>query len=347
MIPPSDFNDHSSTKRQHESSTQQMSQTEILRAEGHFEGDLPVGEIPRAGGELFFQSWTSKFAHTTLVLTHGIAEHSDAYARTAEALIPMGYEIYAMDLRGHGRSEGRRGYIDDFGRFSRDLEKFITYLQNPHHGPLKNSRKPIVMIGHSMGALITLRLLVEWGPLAPVHACVLSSPAMGISMPVPALKELAAKALLKWLPQVTLPNDIKYEHLTHDESLWSKYPSDPLRHDKISPAMYFGMLEAMETVRLGAGRIQLPILMQLAGDERIVSRPDSEALYACLGSLKKELRIYEKSYHEIYNDFDRDQAFQDLDGFLVSTLKKQDQAPSETPRSQASVSPQSGKGSNT
>ena len=318
--------------------------TEILRAEGHFEGDLPPGDIPRTGGELFFQSWTSPRSHTTLVLTHGIAEHSDAYARTAESLVPMGFDLYAMDLRGHGRSEGRRGYIDDFGRFSRDLEKFISYLQHPQSGPLKNAKNPLVMMGHSMGALITLRLLVEWGPLAPVQACVLSSPAMGISMPVPALKELAAKALLKWLPQVTLPNDIRYEHLTHDESLWRKYPNDPLRHDKISPAMYFGMLEAMEAVRIGSGRIQLPILMQLAGDERIVSRPDSEALYARLGSQQKALKIYEKSYHEIYNDFDRDQAFSDLQSFLSTALKASSETSSQTNTSSAAPSR---KGSNT
>jgi alpha-beta hydrolase superfamily lysophospholipase len=319
---------------------------DIQRAEGHFEGDLPRGEIPRAGGELFFQSWTSKRAHTTLVLTHGIAEHSDAYARTAQALVPMGYDIYAMDLRGHGRSEGRRGYIDDFHRFSRDLEKFVAYLHSPQHGPLRNSKRPLVMMGHSMGALITLRLLVEWGPATPAHACVLSSPAMGISMPVPALKELAAKALLKWLPQVTLPNDIKYEHLTHDDSLWRKYPSDPLRHDKISPAMYFGMLDAMEAVRVGAGRIQLPILMQLAGDERIVSRPDSEALYARLGSPQKELRIYEKSYHEIYNDFERESAFADLHQFLQAQLHDQRHAQSVASESSRAKT-DNGKGSNT
>jgi alpha-beta hydrolase superfamily lysophospholipase len=110
--------------------------------------------------------------------------------------------------------------------------------------------------------------------------------------------------------------------------------------------MYFGMLDAMEAVRVSAGRIQLPIVMQLAGDERIVSRPDSEALYARLGSPQKELRIYEKSYHEIYNDFERESAFADLHQFLQAQLHDQRHAQSVASESSRAKT-DNGKGSNT
>jgi alpha-beta hydrolase superfamily lysophospholipase len=51
------------------------------------------------------------------------------------------------------------------------------------------------MFGHSMGGLITLRYLVDQGEAAPAVACVLSSPALGISMPIPALKEIGCERL--------------------------------------------------------------------------------------------------------------------------------------------------------
>lgn len=292
----------------------------INRAEGYFLGDTPkFAPSARPHHELFYQSWTNSAgkARATLVLTHGIAEHSEAYNEFALEFAPRGWDIYAMDLRGHGRSEGRRGYIDDFHRYSRDLDRFVRHLRA---GPLKNSKLPIVMMGHSMGGLITLRYMVDQGESAPAAALVLSSPALGISMPIPPVKEMAASLLLKFLPQVTLPNDIRYEHLTHVEERWKRYPTDPLRHDKISPAMYFGMLEGFEKVNLGADRIKVPTLIQAAGDERIVSRPATEEYFPKIGAEKKKLIIYENSYHEIFNDIERERAMDDLDAFLGLVL---------------------------
>lgn len=294
----------------------------IKRMEGYFQGDSSSG----SQNDLFYQSWTGDPKNhvpprATLVLTHGIAEHSEAYHEAALDLVPLGWDIYAFDLRGHGRSDGRRGYIDDFKRFSRDLDRFVRYLRA---GPLKGSQLPIVMMGHSMGGLITLRYLVEQGEAVPAVAIVLSSPALGISMPIPPLKEFAAAALMKFLPQVTLPNDIPYDKLTHVEERWKKYPTDVLRHDKISPAMYFGMLESFKVVNDGASRLKLPTLVVAAGDERIVSRPAIEEFFPKIGASKKKLIIYENSYHEILNDIERDQVIADIDSFLgvvVSGLK--------------------------
>lgn len=281
----------------------------IKRMEGYFQGDSSAS----AQNDLFYQSWTSAKARATLVLTHGIAEHSEAYHEAALDLVPRGWDIYAFDLRGHGRSDGRRGYIDDFGRFSRDLDKFVRYLRS---GPLKGSKIPLVMFGHSMGGLITLRYLVEQGEAVPAIAAVLSSPALGISMPIPPLKEFAAAALMKFLPQVTLPNDIPYDKLTHIAERWKKYPGDVLRHDKISPAMYFGMLESFEKVNAGAAKIKLPTLVVAAGEDHIVSRPAIEAFFPKIGSEKKKLIIYENSYHEVLNDVERDRVIEDIDAFL-------------------------------
>ena len=292
----------------------------INRAEGYFLGDTPkFASSARNPNELFYQSWTNSAgqARATLVLTHGIAEHSEAYNEFALDFAPRGWDIYAMDLRGHGRSEGRRGYIDDFHRYSRDLDRFVRHLRT---GPLKNSKLPMVMMGHSMGGLITLRYMVDQGESAPAAALALSSPALGISMPIPPVKEMAASLLLKFLPQVTLPNDIRYDHLTHVEERWKKYPSDPLRHDKISPAMYFGMLDGFEKVNLGADRIKVPTLIQAAGDERIVSRPAVEEYFPKIGADRKKLIIYENSYHEIFNDIERERAMDDLDAFLGLVL---------------------------
>lgn len=280
----------------------------IEQREGHFRGE---GNL-----ELFYQSWTTSDAKGTLVITHGIAEHSECYRKTAEALVPMGWNIYAWDLRGHGRSEGKRGYVENFSFFARDLKHFVHLLKKV--GKLNS---PFALVGHSMGGLITLEYLVDADDhtLLP-NAVALSSPALGVAVKVPAIKDLAAKVLNQILPTMTLYNELNYEDLTRDPEFLNGYDQDPLRHDRVSAPLYLGMLDVINHVKEQAGKIQIPLLIQAAGKDRLVSTPAAKEFFAHVGSEKKKILVYEDSYHEIYNDLDRNQVFKDLDHFLQSAL---------------------------
>jgi len=94
------------------------------RLEGTFWGYQDV--------ELFYQVWKPEVSHGTLVVTHGIAEHSDCYARFADAVVEMGWTVFAWDLRGHGRSEGKRGYVNRFQDFSDDLDNAVRFVKTKY-----------------------------------------------------------------------------------------------------------------------------------------------------------------------------------------------------------------------
>ena len=287
----------------------QNSSATFSRREGHFRG--------YGGTELFFQSWSAPGNNETLVITHGIAEHSECYAPTAESLVALGWNIVAWDLRGHGRSEGKRGYVAEFADYSRDLAHLLKFLKSSDR--IKDS---FALLGHSMGGLVTLRHLVDDDTNAPrPRAALLSSPLLGIALAVPAVKDMAAKFLNRILPTVTLHNEIRYEELTRDLERLKHYDSDPLRHDKISPALYLGMIENIEFVKVRADRIKLPVLLQAAGKEKIVSLPAIKDFFPRIASADKELIIYDESYHEIFNDLDRDEVFKDLNAFLETRLR--------------------------
>ena len=280
------------------------------RREGHFEGE--------GGAELFYQTWSPPGASTrgTLVITHGISEHSEAYAKTAERWVDFGWSVCGWDLRGHGRSEGKRGYVGAFRDFSADLGRLLTQLESV--GRLKAG---FALIGHSLGGLITLRHLLDETIEAPKPgALVLSSPALGVALAVPKVKDMAARLLHRVLPSLTLYNEIRYQDLTRDPEFLKGYETDALRHDKISPGVYLGMLEAMEFVKARAGELRLPTLIQAAGQERIVSLEGIKALHESLQTPVKKLIVYDESYHEIYNDLDREKAFKDLNEFLSANL---------------------------
>jgi alpha-beta hydrolase superfamily lysophospholipase len=289
------------------------------RREGHFAG--------HEGLELFYQSWSAhaqsgeqsgaKSARGTLVITHGIGEHSEAYNRTAEKLAPMGWDIFAWDLRGHGRSEGKRGYVPDFHYYALDLGCFLRFLQTQNR-----LSKPFALFGHSMGGLITLRHLLDEEVGTPVPtAVVLSSPLLEVALAVPKIKDAAARLLNRVLPGVTLYSEIKYEDLTRDPELLKSYPTDALRHEKISPAVYLGMLENNALVGKSGAKFTLPTLIQAAGIDKIVSLAAIKAFFPTIAAQKKKLIVYDDSYHEIYNDLDRERVIGDLNAFLEEVMK--------------------------
>jgi alpha-beta hydrolase superfamily lysophospholipase len=284
----------------------------IERREGHFisEGE---GQSPC---ELFYQTWTGTDSRGTLVVTHGISEHSECYAKTAESLVNLGWDILAWDLRGHGRSEGKRGYVEHFTDYCRDLGAFLRHMKKG-----QSLEKPFALVGHSMGGLITLRYLIEPSASTPIPgAASLSSPFLGLAIQVPFVKGLAAQLLNNVWPSFTMYNEIRYEYLTRDPEFLASYPKDTLRHGKISPALFLGMLKAIEEVKAAPDKIQLPILVQAAGQDKIVNLGATREFFPRIADKRKKLIVYEESYHEIFNDLDRVQVFRDLNAFLKEQL---------------------------
>jgi alpha-beta hydrolase superfamily lysophospholipase len=281
----------------------------VERAESSFRGYKDI--------ELFFQTWTNENPTGTLVVTHGLSEHSECYSHFAEGMVGKGWDVLAWDLRGHGRSEGKRGFVESFEDFSRDLACLVEVLQRDK----AIQKKPMVLVGHSMGGLTVFRTLIDYGNMGAAAAC-LSSPQLGISMPVPKIKDMAAKVIVNIVPRMTMYNEVRYEDLTHDKAILRTYPADPLRHEKISPGLYLGMIENMDYVSTRAGKITLPVFMQLSGIDKIVSTPKAQEFYDNIGSELKNLKVYPNSYHEIYNDVERAQVFTDLDNFLKKVIDK-------------------------
>jgi alpha-beta hydrolase superfamily lysophospholipase len=157
--------------------------------------------------DLFYQVWSpTPRARGLVIITHGLGEHSECYHPLARALSDDGWMVWAWDLRGHGRSEGKRGYARHVDDFVADLKGLHTLAreQHPDLDP--------VLFGHSLGGLITLRALQTYA--LKVSAQVLSAPALGILVDVPAWKSTAAKFANSWWPQLTLYNEVRNEDLS-------------------------------------------------------------------------------------------------------------------------------------
>ena len=115
-------------------------------------------------------------------------------------------------------------------------------------------------------------------------------------------------------------NEIDFKDLVHSPDIIQSYEKDPLRHSKIAPRLFLGMKEGFVQVKKYASDLTLPTLLQLAGQEKLVSNPASREVFERLGSTSKKCIEYPDSYHEIYVDQQREQVIQDLVTFLEENL---------------------------
>lgn len=100
---------------------------------------------------IYIQSWLPERVRASVVIVHGLGEHGGRYAHVAKALVDAGCAVYALDLRGHGRSEGSRAMIDRFSHAVEDINQLVEKVRKRYSG------KPQFLLGHSMGGALSLR----------------------------------------------------------------------------------------------------------------------------------------------------------------------------------------------
>jgi alpha-beta hydrolase superfamily lysophospholipase len=258
------------------------------------------------GAKLFMQKWTTKDAVGTILFTHGQGEHSECYHRLIDGFSGSGWNFIGWDLRGHGRSDGLRGYAKDFNEYISDYEIFIEKTISLSDV----SSKPVILLGHSMGGLIQTCGLLEkqlTEKYKNISAQILSSPLFGVSVEVPAWKDAGAGFLNTLLPKFTLGNEIKNNQLTRDLDVMREYEADTYRHGRISSGVYLGFKREFPMVMARASEIKLPSFLSISDNDPVVSSEAALKFFDLIDSPIKGLKIIEGGRHELYNDVNREE----------------------------------------
>lgn len=248
-------------------------------------------------------------ARARVRVVHGLGEHGGRYEQLADTLAARGVSVVVPDLRGHGVSEGRRGHIRRFEDYLRDFEEL--HSQVPGAGPE-------ILIGHSLGGLIALRA-VQTGRAGDPVGLVLSAPALGLPPTRPASLDALA-SVLSWIaPALPLPNGIDPADLSHDVEEVAAYRADPLVHDRITPRLYSEMRAAMRAAARDAPAVQIPVLLYLPLQDRVVS---SAATREVALGFRGPVRIVEcpESFHEPLHELRREDAIGEIARWIEEQL---------------------------
>jgi alpha-beta hydrolase superfamily lysophospholipase len=270
---------------------------------GEREGTL----ASRDGTRLAWRSWTVPSPRAVLAVVHGLGEHSGRYAALAEAMTRQGYACWAVDLRGMGRSEGRRGHLDRWRQWVDDCAAFHEMVVDRSGGV------EVVPLGHSFGGvLVTSAVLL--GAVRP-RRLVLSNPAFRPAVRVPGWKLTLGRATSALVPALTMGNEVDPTLISRDPEVVAAYRSDPLVHDRISSRMFTEWAAASAGALGRAAELGVPVLLILSEDDRIIDRRGGLELAARAGAGAKVLS-YPGRYHEPFNDLGSEEVFADLAAWL-------------------------------
>lgn len=264
------------------------------------------------GLRLYYQQWSSANPRAQLVITHGLGEHSDCYDDFARELADYDLKVSAWDLRGHGRSQGARGAIADIYQLTQDFEIFVNFILK-----LGRANEPVLLMGHSMGGLVLLKSLLGLRELQD-RPLILSSPFLGVALPVPEWKRQASGVISQVAPRFTLDAGLPPELLTRDPVKLSRYRRDPLRHQKISAGLFESALSSIESVFFHARAFAAPTLLIGSESDPVVDSREIRQLARHLPNPANEIALLPGRLHEVFNDVGREDAFAPLKRFIES-----------------------------
>jgi len=261
------------------------------------------------GTRLQRRAWLPREARRVVVLVHGLAEHSGRYDHVGAWLSTRDCAVHAYDHRGHGQSEGARGHLDGFAELLDDLEAFLQTVRREHPD------LPMVLVGHSMGGLVTTALLAERKP--DVACAAVTGPALEVPEHVSSARRRIARVLRRVTPRLRMAAGLSPEHLSRDPEVVRGYASDPLVFRRVTVSLASELLDAVTRTAGGAFRVQVPMLLLHGEADRLCPPHGSRAFHAQLRGPGHRLRIYPQLRHEILNEPEHEQVLEDLLEWLL------------------------------
>lgn len=247
----------------------------------------------RHGYRIFYRNWrTNGHPKGILIIIHGLHNHSGCYHDFALQLNASGFEVFAGDLRGYGKSEGRRHDVADYNDHINDIEMLVDLTSLAH------PKKPVFLFGHGIGGL-----------LSALYALVVPSKIKGLitesvtlefnTLPVapPVIRLLAS-----FLPRLSFQT-IKNKNFTRASAVIHAMDHDPLlKNRKLTVRSMQQYFLAATDLKRAAVLLKLPILILHGTADKIAKISGSNFLMEAVSSVDKTLKFYEGHYHDLISD---------------------------------------------
>lgn len=252
---------------------------------------------------LFTQSWTpiSVKVRGLVILLHGLNEHSGRYSDFAKRLNANGFKVYGMDWIGHGGSDGLHAYVHSLDYAVTDMKLFLEKVL------AENPGLPCFCFGHSTGAAIVLKTILDPKVESQVAGVILTSPAVGVE-PSNQIFVVLAPLFSFLFPryQVSVTNKKSMPVSRDPEALVAKY-SDPLVYTgSLRVRTGYEILRITSYLQQSMNRLRVPFLVLHGTDDTVTDPQASRKLYEEAASTDKTIKLFEGLLHDLLFEPERE-----------------------------------------
>lgn len=258
------------------------------------------------GTQLFLVKDLVTKPRAAVVIVHGLCEHQGRYDYVAARLNAQQINVYRFDHRGHGRSEGKKVFYSAWTEISDDVNAVVEMAAKENEG------RPLFVMGHSMGGYAATCFATRFP--GKVDGIVLSGALTRYNCPCAGELPIDAPA------DMYSPNALG-DGVCSDPAVGEAYAADPYVEKEISVGLLNSIYEGVEYLKKEAAAFVDPVLILHGADDGLVSELDSRQLFGDISSKDKSLRIYAGMYHEIFNEFEKDEPIGDMICWLNRHIK--------------------------
>jgi acylglycerol lipase len=267
--------------------------------------------IQGGAGKLFVRTWRPTGAPQAIVaICHGFNAHSGVYHWCGEQFNRNNVAVYALDLRGRGRSEGERFFVERFEEYVDDLRKLILLAKS------REPRVPIFLLGHSAGGVTGCLFTLEHQSEIAGFIC----EDFAFEVPAPEIALAVLKGISFFAPHAHALALIN-EDFSKDPEVVQAMNEDPLIADESQPfATMAAIVRADEQLRKSFPQIKLPVLIIHGDADRAAKLNGSRRLYAEVGAADKTIIVYEGRYHDPLRDIGKEEVLADILNWIEARL---------------------------
>ena len=263
------------------------------------------------GLRIFVRSWRPPGPPRAVVaICHGVKSHSGYYHWIAEQLVANGFAVYALDLRGRGRSGGERFFVEDVSQYVDDVSALIE-MAGRREGDL-----PLFLLGHSAGGVVSSTYVLDNQERLAGFIC----ESFAYQVYAPNVLLTVIKAISRIVPRLPVLR-LKNRDFSRDPAVVALMDADPLIAGEVQPmATVAALARVTDRLKTGFASIGCPILI-LHGTEDKVTRPSgSQEFHERAGSADKTLKLYDGHSHDLFNDIGRERVLADIVAWMEARL---------------------------
>ncbi|MCG3873382.1 alpha/beta fold hydrolase [Psychrobacter sp. Ps7] len=255
-----------------------------------------------------------------VILLHRGHEHSGRLAELGEQFAMAGYQVFAWDARGNGRSGGIKDHAESVTELERDLDGFVQLVI----GQTGIAIEDTLIVASSIGAVLAAAWVHDYAP--NIRGMILGTPALSIRLYMPfAIPSLKVARALGLMSRVS--SYVKAQVLTHDKDAQQAYNADSLISNSISTDLLIDTHATGQRLLDDAGAITVPTFVLCAGKDYVVDKQAERDFYEAINTTNKRWRLYPDSYHAIFHETNKADVFADCINFAEQVFSKDVKAP--------------------